>query len=104
MVAHEDKLASGSDIDAEIDEAAAYINGNQFQAAESLLKRLQSKRGTDFTHRQKYRVTSNLGAALFRLGRPEEAADFFLEAGALEPDDERASTNEVFAHFLKADR
>jgi tetratricopeptide (TPR) repeat protein len=103
VAAEEERLGHKSGIDAEIDEAAAYINANRFQAAESLLMRLSEKQGNSFNHRQNYRVKSNLGAALFRLGRTEEAAGFFLQAAALEPDDERASTNEVFAYFLLSD-
>jgi tetratricopeptide (TPR) repeat protein len=103
MAAHEDKIYSGNVIDAEIDEAAGYINSNRFQAAESLLKRLRERHGAEFNHWQQYRVKANLGAAIFRLGRGEEAANFFLEAAVLEPDDERASTNEVLAHFLLSD-
>ena len=91
----------GNVIDAEIDEAAAYINCDNFQAAASLLLRLKVKRHPEFTVRQLYRVEANLGAALFRLGKAEEAADhFFLRAAPLEPEDEHASSNEVFAHFL----
>ena len=90
-------------IDAEIDEAAAYINSGQCHSAASLLSRLQEKQQAKFTLRQLYRVESNLGAALFRLGKAEEAAGHFLKAATLEPEDERASTNEVFAHFLLGD-
>jgi len=93
----------GNAIDTEIDEAAAYINSDKCQAAASLLSRLKEKRGSEFTVRQLYRVEANLGAALFRLGKAEEAAGHFLKAAALEPEDERASTNEVFAHFLLGD-
>lgn len=93
----------GNAIDAEIDEAAAYINSDKCQAASSLLSRLQEKQQAEFTVRQLYRVEANLGAALFRLGKAEEAAEHFLKAATLEPEDERASTNEVFAHFLLGD-
>ena len=93
----------GNAIDAEIDEAAAYINSNNCQAAASLLSRLKEKRKSEFTARQLYRVEANLGAALFRLGHAEEAAGHFLKAAALEPEDERTSTNEVLAHFLLGD-
>src|SRR5205823_1904210 len=103
MVADGERTDPASQIDQEIDEAAAYINNNRFQAAESLLKRLEERHSREFSHRQRYRVKANLGAAAFRLGHAKEAADFFLEAAALEPEDERASTNEVFAHFLLGD-
>jgi hypothetical protein len=41
--------------------------------------------------------------AAFRLGHAENTADFFLHVPALEPEDERARTNEVFAHPLLGD-
>lgn len=91
---------SASMIDSEIDEAAAYINNNDPQAAASLLQRLKEKQRSKFTVRQLYRVEANLGAALFRLGKAEEAARHFLAAAPFELGDERANTNEVFAHFL----
>lgn len=93
----------GNAIDVEIEEAAAYINSDKCQAAASLLSRLKEKQAAEFTVRQLYRVEANLGAALFRLGKAEEAAGHFLRAATLEPEDERASTNEVFAHFLLGD-
>jgi len=100
MAADEENPNPTSLIDNEIDEAAGYINSSRFQAGESLLKRLEEQHGHEFSDRQRYRVKANLGAAAFRLGHTTEAANFFLEAAALEPEDERASTNEVFAHFL----
>ena len=68
-----------------------------------LLRRLQSKKQHKLNKNQRYRIISNLGAVAFGEGRIEEAAKNFLEAVLLEPDDEKARTNEVFAHFLRRD-
>jgi tetratricopeptide (TPR) repeat protein len=90
-------------IDREIDEAVIYINSRRFQDGESQLKRLEEQHGKDFNDRQHYRVKANRGVAAFGLGHGKEAANYFLEAAALEPEDERALTNEVLAHFLLGD-
>ena len=91
---------STSSIDREIDQAVTYINSRRFQDAESQLKRLEEHRSHDLNHRQQYRVKANRGVAAFGLGHAKEAANYFLEAAVLEPEDERALTNEVLAHFL----
>lgn len=90
-------------IDREIDQAVGYINSRRFQDSESQLKRLEEHHSKDFNHRQQYRVRANRGVAAYGMGHSKEAADFFLEAAALEPEDERALTNEVLAYFLLGD-
>ena len=93
----------GSLIDREIDQAVAYINSRRFQDSESQLKRLEEHHSKDFNRRQQYRVKANRGVAAFGLGHAKEAANYFLEAAILEPEDEGALTNEVLAHFLLGD-
>lgn len=93
----------GDDIDTEINEARDLINEHKFKDAGVLLRRLQSKKQHKLSKNQRYRIISNLGAVAFGEGRIEEAAKNFLEAVLLEPDDEKARTNEVFAHFLRRD-
>jgi len=100
MTAETELDDSASVIDREIGQAVAYINSRRFQDAESQLKRLEEQYSQDFNHRQRYRVKANHGVAAFGLGHAKEAANYFLEAAVLEPEDERALTNEVFAHFL----
>jgi tetratricopeptide (TPR) repeat protein len=87
-------------IDREIDQAVTYINSRRFQDAESQLRRLEEHHCQGFNHRHEYRIKANRGVAAFGLGHAKEAANYFLEAVVLEPEDERALTNEVFAHFL----
>jgi tetratricopeptide (TPR) repeat protein len=100
MTAETELDDSVSLIDREIEQAVAYINSRRFQDAESQLKRLEEHHRQDLNHRQQYRVKANRGVAAFGLGHAKEAANYFLEAAVFEPEDERALTNEVFAHFL----
>lgn len=93
----------GDEIDAEINDARDLINDRKFKDAEVLLRRLQSKKQHKLNKNQRFRIISNLGAIAFGEGRVEEAARNFLEAVLLEPDDEKARTNEVFAYFLRGD-
>ena len=91
----------GDEIDTEINEARDLINDRKFKDAEVLLRRLQSRKQHRLNKNQRYRIISNLGAVAFGEGRVEEAAKNFLEAVLLDPDDEKARTNEVFAYFLR---
>jgi DNA-binding PadR family transcriptional regulator/tetratricopeptide (TPR) repeat protein len=91
----------GDEIDADINDARDLIDDHKFKDAEILLRRLQSKKQHKLNKHQRYRIVSNLGAVAFGEGRLEEAATKFLEAVMLEPDEERARTNEVFAYFLR---
>jgi tetratricopeptide (TPR) repeat protein len=92
------------DLTAAIDEARDAINKRDFQVGLLLLNRIRQKE--DFagaSNHDKFRVSSNLGAAEMGLGRPDVAADHFLDAFRFEPSDERAKINEVFAYILQGD-
>ena len=93
----------GDAIDAEINEARDLVNDRKFIDAEVILRRLQSKKQHLLTKHHRYRIVSNFGAIAFGQGKAEEAAKRFLEAVLLEPEDERARVNEVFAYFLRKD-
>lgn len=87
-----------------IDEARDAINKRDFQVGLLLLNQIRQRE--DFagaSDHDKFRVSSNFGAVELGLGRPESAAQHFLEAVRFEPSDERAKTNEVFAYILKGD-
>ena len=92
------------DLTAAIDEARDAINKRDFQVGLLLLNRIRQRE--DFagaSNHDKFRVSSNLGAAEMGLGRPDVAADHFLDAFRFEPSDERAKINEVFAYILQGD-
>ncbi|HEY6253449.1 MAG TPA: hypothetical protein VI685_26120, partial [Candidatus Angelobacter sp.] len=89
---------------AAIDEARDAINKRDFQAGLLLLNRIRQR--NDFgaaSGHDKFRVSSNLGAAEMGLGRPDAAADHFLDAYGFEPTNEQAKINQVFAYILKGD-
>jgi len=93
-----------SNINEEIDSARDAIVRREFQIALLLLNRVQQRGDTtSITKFQRFRISSNLGAAELGLGRHELAARHFLEAVELEPHDERARVNEVFAYILKGE-
>lgn len=92
------------DLTPAIDEARDAINKRDFQVGLLLLNRIRQRedyRGA--SNHDKFRVSSNLGAAELGLGRPDAAADHFLDAFRFEPSDERARINEVFAHILRGE-
>jgi DNA-binding PadR family transcriptional regulator/tetratricopeptide (TPR) repeat protein len=93
----------GDCIDSEINEARDFINQHKFSDAAVILRRLQSKKAHLLSKQHRYRIISNCGAIAVGEGKPDDAARHFLEAALLEPDDERARVNEVFAHFLRRD-
>jgi tetratricopeptide (TPR) repeat protein len=99
-------LTSGSEgdaVDSQINEARDYIIKREFQLATFLLNRIQRNQGEKLSPRQRFRVLSNHGAAALGLGKPEAAAQFFLKAAQLQPEDEQGKINEVFAYFLVGD-
>jgi tetratricopeptide (TPR) repeat protein len=92
------------DLTTDIDEARDAIDKRDFQAGLLLLNRIRQRE--DFgaaSNHDKFRISSNLGAAELGLGRPEAAAEHFLDAFGFEPTAERAKINEVFAYLLKGD-
>jgi tetratricopeptide (TPR) repeat protein len=95
-------LAIPLDLTIEIDEARDAINRREFQVGLLLLNRIRQRQDfTSATPHDRFRISSNLGAAEMGLRRFDEAADHFLEAVNFEPTDERGKINEVFAYILK---
>ncbi|HEV2196934.1 MAG TPA: tetratricopeptide repeat protein [Candidatus Acidoferrum sp.] len=95
--------AEGDSLDAQINEARDYIAKREFQLATFLLNRIQCNQAEKLDARQRFRVISNQGAAALGLGKAEAAAKLFLEAAPLQPNDEHAKINEVFAYLLVGD-
>ena len=93
-----------STISEEIDSARDAIAKREFQIALLLLNRIhQEGDTTSITNVQRFRISSNFGAAQLGLGRHELAATHFLEAVQWAPEDERARINEVFAYVLRGE-
>jgi len=95
--------ADGDSIDSQINEARDCITKREFQLATLLLNRIQRNHEGKLGARQRFRVTSNLGAAALGLGKAEAAAKLFFQAAPLRPNDEQAKINEVFAYLLVGD-
>jgi tetratricopeptide (TPR) repeat protein len=92
------------DLTVEIDEARDAITRREFQIGLLLLNRICQRE--DFgsaTAHDRFRLLSNMGAAEMGLRKFDEAADHFLEALPLEPTNERARINEIFAYMLRGD-
>jgi hypothetical protein len=74
-------LAIPLDLTIEIDEARDAINRREFQVGLLLLNRIRQRQDfTSATPHDRFRISSNLGAAEMGLRRFDEAADHFLEA------------------------
>jgi tetratricopeptide (TPR) repeat protein len=89
-----------TEIDVLIDEARTNITPSNALIALSLLNRIQRSKGGVLSEWHRFRILTNLGAASLMLGKGTEAAEYFLQAKELRPDDELAITNEVLAYHL----
>lgn len=94
----------GNAIDSEINDARDMINAREFQDGAIVLKRLIKSKSEQLNNHQRFRITTNQGAAALGLELFEEAARLFLEAVTYEPNDQLAQANEVVAYYLLGDR
>jgi tetratricopeptide (TPR) repeat protein len=90
-------------IDKLIDEARDAVRQQEFGKGELLLQRIERDHGSHLNTIQRFRILTNYGYAEIGLGRPNVGARRFLEALDLEPDDEKAKTNEVLAYYVTGD-
>ena len=90
-------------IDKLIDEARDAVKQQEFGRGEILLQRIERDHGSQLNINQRFRVLTNYGYAEIGLGRPNVGAKRFLEALDLQPDDEKAKSNEVLAYYVTGD-
>ena len=90
-------------IDKLIDEARDAIRQYDYPRCKLLLERIERDYGSQLNTVQRFRVISNHGFAAIGQGKPGQAAKRFLEALALQPEDEKARTNEVLAYYVIGD-
>ena len=90
-------------IDKLIDEARDAVKQQEFGKGEMLLQRIERDHGSQLNINQRFRVLTNYGYAEIGLGRPNVGAKRFLEALDLQPDDEKAKSNEVLAYYVTGD-
>lgn len=91
------------DIDIEINEIRELINAGNRDEAKMRILYLRRNKAHKFSDRQEFRVLSNEGVIDCAENRPGDAAQKFLRAAKLQPDDTRAKENEVLAYYLRRD-
>lgn len=84
----------------EIDEARDLLRNGQAQTARLLLQRLRTRKWEQMGPRHRYRVLANIGAAYLAERDSPLAAQFFLEAATLQPEESQAAENEALAYFI----
>jgi tetratricopeptide (TPR) repeat protein len=84
----------------EIDQARDLVRSGQPQAARLLLERLRTRKWDQMEPRHRYRVLANIGAAYLGERDFPRAAQLFLEAAVLQPEDSQAAENEALAYFI----
>jgi tetratricopeptide (TPR) repeat protein len=84
----------------EIDEARDLVRNGEAQTARLLLQRLRTRKWEQMGPRHRYRVLANIGAAYLAERDFPQAAQLFLEAAALQPEDSQAAENEALAYFI----
>lgn len=94
----------GDSVDAEIDEAKAYIDKKDFQRGMVILERIRNRRWDTLLPRQKWRLLSNLAVSHLGEGKNRKAGQLFVEAKPLQPDEEKACANEAFGWHLLGER
>jgi tetratricopeptide (TPR) repeat protein len=90
-------------IDKLIDEARDAVRQLEFEKGDLLLNRIERDHGSQLNVIQRFRILTNYGYTEIGLGRPNVGAKRFLEALDLQPDDEKAKTNEVLAYYVTGD-
>ena len=87
----------------EIDSYRDLIISGQSRTSIGLLEKLKEQIWENASARIKFRITTNIGAALLRLGNEMKAADFFLSAIGYDPLDKIGMANAALAHILRND-
>lgn len=87
----------------EIDSYRDLIVNGKSKTGMELLERLKGEIWTKASDRIKFRITTNIGAALLRLGEEKNAADIFLSAIKYDPFDKIGMANVSLAHILLGD-
>jgi tetratricopeptide (TPR) repeat protein len=95
--------AQTGQIDKLIDEARDALNQHDHPRAKLLLERIERDHDSQLNKIQKFRVATNQGFTALGLGKPEQAAKRFLEALSIQPEHEKARTNEVLAYYVVGD-
>lgn len=87
----------------EIDNYRDLIVSGQSKTSMGLLEKLKGEIWEKASARIKFRITTNIGAALLRLGDEKGAAEYFLSAIEYDPLDKIGMVNVALAHILRGD-
>lgn len=87
----------------EIDTYRDLIVSGQSKTGMGLLEKLKAKIWEKASARIKFRITTNIGAALLRLGDERGATEYFLSAIEYDPLDKIGMANVALAHILQGD-
>jgi tetratricopeptide (TPR) repeat protein len=87
----------------EIDTYRDLIVNGKSKTGMELLEKLKGKIWETASNRIKFRITTNIGAALLNLGDEKNAADIFLAAIVHDPFDKIGMANVALAYLLKGD-
>jgi tetratricopeptide (TPR) repeat protein len=85
----------------QIDTYRELIRNDRPTTALDLLTRLKDQVWNDASPRIKFRILSNIGAARYKIGDYDAAADLFLEAFPLNPEDPPSIANKIAALLIK---
>lgn len=88
-------------INEEIDRYRDLIENGKPKTAIGLLTALKTKLGDISSPKTRFRILGNIAAAHHRLGEYEAAADYFLEAAPLNPDEPVSLANQIAALLIK---
>ena len=84
-----------------LQEAKQAIEEHDYPVAKRLLERLRKQQWDELSSAERFQLLTSLGAVRLAESAAEDAAELFLRAKSLQPDDEKALTNEAFAYFLR---
>lgn len=87
----------------EIDGYRDLLRSGKARTAKELLESLKGRIWNTASNRVRFRIITNIGAALLELGEEHRAADAFLEAVNYDPDDRVGLANGALAHLIKGD-
>ena len=98
-------LSSKGDYTSEIDEACEFLKGPEETptAARALLERLRKHHWDDLTRTEQFRVLANLGHSHLHDNEAPRAAEFYVAAHTLEPENEEAGFLRAFAHLISGE-
>lgn len=87
----------------EIDGYRDILREGKAKTAKSLLENLKDRTWPSASERVRFRITTNIGAALLQLGQEQLAADYFIEAISYDGSDRIALANVALAYLIKGE-